>query len=400
MPRLLLVLIYYAAGWSASDRVPIARVALLGLLAITAFYLILRDQVKIRALSAAELAFYSCGLLSVAVAMIRSDPDSSYFSLTFLAVAGCTSFICRAISLDALLSAAAEAALLIVATILIVDHHELSKALSISIDRREGLFRFQPLGMHPDLGGFVLGGFVVLLIRYLLVAPGMLRRIATGIAIPISIVVMLATSARAGLVALLISALICIAFELRLSRRTVSRLVLIVVPLGLIAGFVEGHSIANYLYQLLEVGSKQRGLGSGGTGRVEIWRFGIATVFSNPALLAFGNGLRNDLNFSTESSYIQILFDSGLFVGALVIGTFIAAPLKALWLSRTSPASNRPTFLVCTLFVFLLVQSIFNRYLLAIGNPMSLIALMLVVSLSLFPREFEAFESAKISNAG
>jgi hypothetical protein len=105
-----------------------------------------------------------------------------------------------------------------------------------------------------------------------------------------------------------------------------------------------------------------------------------------------GGGLRSSeqatIGFLTENSYITILLDSGLFVGGSLIFALLYALVSARRLSRdanTSDASKPMVFLV-PLLVFVLVQSFFDRYLLAVGNPASLLALLVFVSLSLRSR--------------
>jgi len=107
-------------------------------------------------------------------------------------------------------------------------------------------------------------------------------------------------------------------------------------------------------------------------------------------LVLFGGGFRSSnsdlIGFSTESSYVSILLDSGIFLGTATILIFLYAPIKAL---RVTPAQDRhasPQILAAAFMTFIIIESIFNRYLLAIGNPASLLSLLTLISLSVQAR--------------
>jgi exopolysaccharide production protein ExoQ len=167
---------------------------------------------------------------------------------------------------------------------------------------------------------------------------------------------------------------------------------------------VIGGSAITYLEGIMELNSHTRGVGTGGTGRTDLWIQGIATLASDPSLLIFGGGLRSsdiaNIGFSTEDSYMTILLDSGLFAGAALIAVVFHCPIKAMSLSRYSDNDGRELILVPAFFVFLLVESIFNRYLLGIGNPMSLFVPMSIVSLSVLAKPVAKHRAKEASGPG
>jgi hypothetical protein len=138
---------------------------------------------------------------------------------------------------------------------------------------------------------------------------------------------------------------------------------------------------------MLELDSDTRGIGTGGSGRTELWARGLSVFFGDPAVFLFGGGFRSSstdlIGFSTESSYITILLDGGLFMGMAVIVAFAYSPIKALGLTPSQNRHDSSLVLLAAFLTFCIVESIFNRYLLAIGNPTSLLSLMVVISLSL-----------------
>jgi hypothetical protein len=101
----------------------------------------------------------------------------------------------------------------------------------------------------------------------------------------------------------------------------------------------------------------------------------------------FGGGFRSSnselIGFSTESSYISILLDSGAFFGVAIILVFWYAPIKALRLTSPENRYSSPLILLAAFMTFIIVESIFNRYLLAIGNPASLMSLLILLSLAM-----------------
>jgi hypothetical protein len=77
------------------------------------------------------------------------------------------------------------------------------------------------------------------------------------------------------------------------------------------------------------------------------------------------------------------LLDSGAFLGVAIILVFWYAPIKALRLTNPADRYASPLVLLAAFMTFIIVESVFNRYLLAIGNPASLMSLLILLSLSM-----------------
>ncbi len=157
-----------------------------------------------------------------------------------------------------------------------------------------------------------------------------------------------------------------------------------------------------YLQEILAVNSAYRGVGSGATGRADLWMRGLSTLFSDPSRLALGGGLPSSevasIGFSTESSYITILLDCGIFFGSALIALYVYASVSALKLSRSSTSGSHSFTFLPSFFVFLLVQCFLIRDLLALGNPISLMTLLFITSLSMSVG-FHASLQAALNNA-
>ena len=268
----------------------------------------------------------------------------------------------------------------------IVERHNLISALAVTIGKH-GLLRFSPLDNHPLLTGDIFGGGSILLIRRLYLSRKTLERWVMAVGILCAWSFALAASARSSVLALGAAAAFAIVVELRLtsvifSKRAGLTVVAIAVCILLYVG--PAHK---YLQEIFAVNSAYRGVASGATGRTDLWMRGLSTLFSDPSRLALGGGLRSSegatIGFSTESSYITILLDSGIFFGSALIAIFIYAPVSALKLLRSSTSGSNSLAFLPSFFVFLLVQCFFIRDLVGLGNPISLMTLFFITSLSM-----------------
>jgi O-antigen ligase len=133
----------------------------------------------------------------------------------------------------------------------------------------------------------------------------------------------------------------------------------------------------------LEFTSETRGVDSGGTGRIELWEEGTEMIIADPIRLLFGHGFRSAeahlIGISLESSYLTLLFEVGLFatVGFLLCVYF--SILKSLKISDLCYEGGVGIYYsVAMCFIFILFQSIFNRYLVSIGNFFSVFFFLLL----------------------
>jgi exopolysaccharide production protein ExoQ len=238
--------------------------------------------------------------------------------------------------------------------------------------------RFQPFGMHPDLTGFVYGGCFVIILFSDMPSGRFKVPLKVGV-IAVCTMVCLAASARAGLAAVLATLVFYAVRALTLQGKNTKYVILAAFAVAVLM-FVFKDTVINYLTDILELQSSSRGLDSGGSGRLEIWQRGLSLIGDRTWELYIGSGLRSSsegvLGFFTESSYISICIDSGIIVLVLFVGYLITLTFKLhLQEKRSSDLFDR---LVLFCIVFAMVQSIFNRYLLAIGNPFSLMFFILI----------------------
>jgi hypothetical protein len=165
MIEALIVAAGYVAYLSSSPALEAAgRPLIFALLLLAALIAIVGKKLRPIKPSASELLLYAIGIVSSAVALIRSVDYSIYYSMYFLTAIICISVIVRTVSLERLLDLAALSILLCVLTTLLFDWRDLLVCLSISIGK-SGLHRFTPFGSHPLLVGYIFGSGSILLVR-------------------------------------------------------------------------------------------------------------------------------------------------------------------------------------------------------------------------------------------
>jgi O-antigen ligase len=343
----------------------------------------------------AEAVLYGMATLSAAVAMCRDIESCLTYSVAFFITLSLISVLVRTVSLEELLDIGAAAALVMVVSTVIFEHRELQRALAVTISKN-GLYRLWPYGNHPNLGGYIFGAGSLLLARRAILSRHWLERILMGVCVVLAWALIIAASARASLLALIAAAITAVIAEVRWTKKAVKTFLAAGLALIVCVTAATRGAAFTYLARILDLNSRTRGVSSGASGRTESWHDAFVALTTDPWRLALGGSLRSSdvsvIGFdATENSYITILLDSGLFMGVAVCLVFIMAPFKAWTLSRASGA-DRPLALLLlpSFFVFLLFEAIFNRYLLGIGNPLSLLSLILVLSLSVRSAQLEA----------
>jgi exopolysaccharide production protein ExoQ len=387
MIEALIVAAGYVAYWSSSPGLDsVVRPLIFIFLLLAAMLAIMGRKVKPITPTATEWLLYALGLISAGVALVRSVDYSIYYSMYFLTAIICISVIARAVPLERLLDLAALSILLCVVTTIVLDWRELMTCLSISIGK-SGLRRFGPFGNHPLLVGYVAGSGSILMVRRAYLTRSTWERWAMAGGVALAWAMVLAASSRSAVLGLIAASVFAFAAELRFLRGTnLGRGGVILIFIGVIAAIYLAFD-STYLQDILEVNSNTRGVGSGVTGRTDLWAKGLESLTSDPSLVAFGGGLRSSeysvIGFLTENSYITILLDSGALVGSTLILFILMAPFSALRQSRASTDKPNTLVLLPSFFVFLLVQCFFVRYLIGLGNPTALFTLILLMALSM-----------------
>jgi exopolysaccharide production protein ExoQ len=374
------------------------QVAALGLLAAAAGYAVLQNKVTASSMSWTELTMYAVGVVSSVLGMLGTEIGPLIYSLGFLSAIILISIVSRSIPLERFLDIGAAVTLLCVLTTIAIERGNVVTSLSITVGK-SGLVRLYSLGNHPNLTGYIFGAGSILMIRRALISDRIVERILMVGGALFAWAFTLAASARSSILALFVAGLVAVILELRMSRAAGLKWMAIGAIAAVVIGVAFPDKIITYFSRMLELESDTRGIASGGSGRVDLWGRGLGALVDDPITFAFGGGFRSSssdvIGFSTESSYITILLDCGIFVGCAVIFAFICAPIKALSLSSSQNPRSNSLVLLASFLTFLIAESVFNRYLLAVGNPISLITLPILFSLSMRAK----LDNARIKDA-
>lgn len=188
------------------------------------------------------------------------------------------------------------------------------------------------------------------------------------------------TSSRAAAVAAVVGLAMIVWLRLRANRQPV----LLLAGLGLL--LVIGVTIAygDVMYRVLDgfyaLSSADRGMSSGASGRVTAWKWTWELFVHNPVL---GVGFRAHeyllkADSSAHNGYLATLAEVGL-LGFLAIAFLITRGLYLLWAGSREPGSGFSQSILFGLCVGYLLLALFERYLINVGNPTSLLFLVSVM---------------------
>jgi O-antigen ligase len=160
-------------------------------------------------------------------------------------------------------------------------------------------------------------------------------------------------------------------------------LFLLLIPLGVF--FLLQHNriggITDYLVDFLAVNNSQRGLKSGLSGRTGIWQVALRLLRAHGRwLFGFGYRAGERMVGTIDDGYVQLLFESGLIAGGLILGSMLR--VFFLFWKPSNPRVNTPwarfyMMLWCLMIVYFF-NNISTRYLFSYGSPFSLCVLFLM----------------------
>jgi exopolysaccharide production protein ExoQ len=391
----LLGLSIYMGGWYVDG--PAFQAVQMGSVALfigAGFLALLAGDTRRIEVSTAEYIVGGAFLFAMLVAFARENTMSVAYGTMFLLVLISAAVLARQPWVSAVERVFRLVYIALIASVLVVQPGDYLTSVVGTVERSVGLVRFTPLGMHPNLAGLVYGGGSLLFFQHFLSSTRSHQKLFALLMSGLCLSMVLAASARASLLALGVTGAVAVALiALRGSRR--ARVALTLATIGVMAiGLVKASAIAGYLSTILDLDSPTRGTASGATGREDLWRDGIELVFSDPVLFFTGRGIRaagpEVIGFPVESSYINLALEHGVVLGLLIALAFLFTAWRALGRSFATGVMNPVLFLSGSMLLFALVQSVFNRYLIAVGNPFSLLILMLLLRLNLGPPRLRA----------
>jgi len=386
----MLGLAIYVGGWYVGGSIfQAVQLGAIGLFLAAGFLAMIAGGTRRIELCAAEYVLGSAFMFAMVVAFLRGNALSTEFGAMFLLVLVSAGVLARQHWVARIDHVFRCAYIALIASVLVVQPTEFLTSVVGTVERSVGLVRFEPLGMHPNLCGLVYGGGSLLFFQHFLTTPRLHQKLFALLLSALCLGMVLAASSRASLLALTLTGVVAVLLiAWRGSRRARSAVTLSTAMLVAV-GIFQASAIADYLTVILDLDSPTRGVDSGATGREVIWQEGVELVFSDPILFFTGRGIRaagpEVIGFPVESSYINLALEHGVFFGLLITLTFLVTAWRTLGRSFESGVMNPALFVSGLMLVFILFQSVFNRYLIAVGNPYSLWILLLLVRLNLRP---------------
>ncbi|WP_448041503.1 O-antigen ligase family protein [Bradyrhizobium liaoningense] len=310
--HLLLVAAIVVLIFSNDEKYAVAfQVSGVGLLLGSAVVCLLSGRTRGYELTGLDIIFLSMSGLSFLAGAVSQQEYIALYTPIFLVTYLGVLTIARSMSEAEIVSSILVSVYIISVIVFLAYIATMIEVLTPGSANRWAL-RLNPFNMHPNLTGFVYGGFITVLIF----SFEFLRergRYANLVAIFLCTAIILAASARAGLLALVV-ALTVWAMISALQGGLARRYFLAALSIGGVGTLLFWETVSTYLTEILELNSSTRGLDSGGSGRLELWQRGIDVLANRSWEVLTGTGLRSAsepiLGFYTENSYITIALES------------------------------------------------------------------------------------------
>ena len=312
-----------------------------------------------------------------AISYISHDSYSITYGVLFILLIFSARLIVQELGMPAVIRAYSQAAIL---TICFLVTFDIRKVLAGTSTRFSG-----SSGVHPNSVGFILGGFFAVIVwRALEYKVWWKKRVAIFLA-GMTFYIIFLTGSRGTLSAISTAGLLlllrAVVVDRWLSRIRISHgliiVALLVTPL-LMFLLVQHNRIGHlldFLVTNLQLTSSQRGINSGFSGRTYIWRitFNILRT-ENRWLVGFGYRAGDRLVGTIDNGYIQLLFESGLIAGSIILGSMLRV-LVLVWRAAglaTSAAWRRYYTVLWCMMVIYFMNNISTRYLFSFGSSFSL----------------------------
>ena len=323
-------------------------------------------------------------LFGEAVSYTSHDLYSILYGLVFVGVFLCARLILQEIGIGNVIRAYSQAAILLCCVILFSGRSSLFVG--------EGPRFTGGTRAHPNLLGFILAGFLPLLVWRAIEETRLWRKRSYVLLSVVTFGLIFLTASRGSLGAVLIAggALLFRGIArgwLKKARLThlIIIVALILLPL-VVYYFLANHRlqhIGDYVTDFLALKSGQRGLKSGLSGRTGIWQIAFQILGrENRWLIGFGYRAGDRLVGTIDNGYVQLLFESGLIAGGLIFGSMLRV-FFLLWKASARPENNAWTRFYMMLWCLMIVyfaNNVSARYLFTFGSPFSLCVLFMMAA--------------------
>jgi O-antigen ligase len=261
--------------------------------------------------------------------------------------------------------------------------------------------RLMAFNFHPNLLALQLVAYLCVMVWKLMTGDWIMKILSSSVGVVCIIVIFLTSSrsAIAGIIAGLgfVIGVVVVDAVKQHRKRTLKMGVFVLALLAVLFLAAQNLESTQEAYaavdQMLELSTASRGLDSGMTGRFDMWREVLRVIRDGSWI--FGHGVRSsDAVWSydpkIDNSYLVILYDMGVVPLVLITWRFVSI-LRATTRGFFSAMdeNQKKLALACGMFlVVLLVTSIVERLLFAVGNPFSLLAFLFFATPTRFSQLF------------
>jgi O-antigen ligase len=376
----LIAFMQYELHSSSTQFLSIALLGFCGLLVLCGRK---RSERVQHILSAGGLWFASI-IFGEVVSYTSHDSYSVTYGLVFVAIFFCARLVVQEIGIPNVMRAYAQAGIVTALVIVVSGRQSILASQSI---RFSGGTR-----AHPNLVAYVLGGFLPVIVWRAMEEKNRWRKRGLILLAITTFLFVFLTGSRGTLSAVLIAAAGLLARCLGagwLRRFRINRLhiVLFLAMIPLAAMYLNQHNrighFADFLNDFLSLSTKQRGVKSGFSGRTGIWAIAFHILGTHDRwLFGFGYRAGDRMVGTIDNGYVQLLFESGLIAGSMILGSMLRV-FFLLWKASRPRENNAWTryymMLWCMMIVYFL-NNVSTRYLFSFGSPFSLCILCLMAA--------------------
>lgn len=365
----------------------------IALLWVLAFGLVIRGISRRGILGRIDLPFsvplsillYAVSIPAVA-SLFTKESSPALYAAALIATLISVRIILGAVSIGDVMKAFFYSGLITTGGFIVADYGAFSDAVS-------GQQRLSILSFHPNLIGFIFGGFLSVSVFVILQRHRWLVPLAYSLILISAVIVFLASS-RGSLVAVIIAATSFLILALW-RRPTWGKLLEIAGWFFVITGFlavlgaliwaVTPRSVEvafDYVNRILQLTNKYRGLDTGLTGRLHNWDVTVAAIEGWRWFVGYGfRTSAGELGFSVDNGYLTLIYETGIVATAVIVGGYFRAVWHLIRCYREGGSAEKNAMALggVVFLSFFLTNNIVARYLFGIGNPVSLLALFFLV---------------------
>ena len=318
------------------------------------------------------------------VSYTSHDTYSEAYGILFIGVFFCARLVVQEMGIPNLLRAYSQAGFVTAVVVLISGRHAM---LATDAGRFTGGTR-----AHPNLLSFILGGFLPAIVWRAMEEKERWRKRALILLSIATFVFIFLTGSRGTLSAVLVAGACVLARALgggRLLRFRIRRvhIIVLLIMIPLAATFLLAHNrighIADFLNDFLSLSSSQRGIKSGLSGRTGMWNIAFRILRAhNRWLFGFGYRAGDRMVGTIDNGYVQLLFESGLIAGLMILGSMLRV-FFLLWKASRLGENNAWTryyMMLWSMMIVYFLNNVSTRYLFSFGSPFSLCVLCLMAA--------------------